>query len=100
MAPTTTAPRVAERPRADVLNRDFLEARARILDLAAALDRYERAPATSNGTATPDPRLDQLRRALEALLRPGTDRAEAVQQIFSLDYDPAWRSRFELDTAR
>ena len=31
------------RSKADVLNRDFLETRSRVLDLAAALDRLDRA---------------------------------------------------------
>ena len=37
----------------------------------------------------PDPRLAQIRQAMEALLEPGPGRAETVQRIFSLDYDPA-----------
>ena len=40
------------------------------------------------GTVHFDRRLAQLRQALEALLEPGPGRAETVQQIFSLEYDP------------
>ena len=83
------------RSKADVLNRDFLETRARILELAAALDRLDRAPLGT--TESPDSRLSQLRQGLEALLEPG--RAETVQRIFSLEYDPDWRARFELQPA-
>jgi hypothetical protein len=72
-----------------VLDRDFLEARARILDLAAVLDRVDRAPERHGHH--PDRRLGQLRQALEALLIPGPGRAETVQRLFSLDYDPHWR---------
>jgi hypothetical protein len=39
----------------------------------------------------PDPRLGHIRQALEALLKPGPDRAETIQLIFSLEYDSAWR---------
>jgi hypothetical protein len=40
--------------------------------------------------------LAQIRQALEALTVPGPGRAETVQRLFSLDYDPAWRERFGL----
>jgi hypothetical protein len=82
------------RSKADVLNHDFLESRAKVLELAAALDRLDRA--SRGGHETPDSRLAQLRQALEALLEPGPGRAETVQRIFSLEYDPRWRERFEL----
>ncbi len=82
------------RSKAEVLNRDFLETRSRVLDLAAALDRLDRAPRA--GTESPDSRLAQLRQAIEALLEPEHGRAETVQRIFSLEYDSDWRTRFEL----
>ena len=80
---------------AEVLNRDFLETRSRILDLAAALDRLDRAPGRSIDHP-PDRRLAQLRQALEALLEPGPGRAETVQRLFSLEYDPEWREKHGL----
>jgi hypothetical protein len=82
------------RSKADVLNRDFLESRSRVLELASALDRLDRAP--REGIETPDPRVAQLRQAIEALLEPGPGRAETVQRIFSLTYDPDWRDQFNL----
>lgn len=75
---------------ADVLNRDFLETRSRILEIAAALDRLDRAPGKAG--EHPDRRLAQLRQAIECLLEPGPGRAETVQHLFSLDYDPHWQS--------
>ena len=83
------------RTRAEVLNRDFLETRAKILELAASLDRVDRAQ-TVEGF---DPRRSQLRNGLEALLADEPGRAEIVQLIFSLEYDPEWRTRFELKTS-
>jgi hypothetical protein len=77
------------RDAAEVLDREFLTTRARILDLAAALDRLDRAPERHNHP--PDARLNQIRQALEALLVPEPSRAETVQVIFSLEYDPDWR---------
>ncbi len=75
-----------------VLNREFLEIRSRVLELAAALDRLDRAPERP-GAHPPDRRLAQLRQAIESLLEPGPGRAETVQRRFSLDYDPEWRGR-------
>ena len=49
------------------LDRDFLETRGKILEVAAVLDRIDRAP--SHHHEHPDPRLGQIRQALEALLR-------------------------------
>jgi hypothetical protein len=88
----------SRRSKADVLNRDFLETRCRILELAAALDRLDRAPRSA--AEAPDSRVAQLRQAIEALLEPGPGRAETIQRIFSLDYDPDWRARFELTETR
>lgn len=65
----------------------FLEARAKLLDVAAILDRIGRG-AGANGA--PDPRLAKVRQALDVLHDQTTARAERIQQIFSLDYDPTW----------
>jgi hypothetical protein len=81
-----------------ILDSDFLGIRYRILELAASLDRIDRAPERQGHR--PDPRLAQLRRGLEALLEPGPDRAETIQRIFSLDYDPEWMRRFEITSPR
>jgi hypothetical protein len=72
----------------DVLNREFLSLRGKLIEVAAALDRIGRA-----GGACEDPRVDQLRRGLELLAsaRDDNDRTEQVQLIFSLPYDPQWR---------
>jgi hypothetical protein len=69
-----------------VLDMFFLEARSKLLDLAATLDRLDRG----EGAAAADPRLERIRQALLALLQTEPGRAERVQQIFSLAYDPDW----------
>lgn len=87
------------RDAAEVLNRDFLESRSRILEIGAALDRLDRAPGRAGDP--PDRRLAQLRQAIEALLEPGPGRAETIQRLFSLDYDPSWQAKYGvLDTRR
>ena len=76
---------------ADVLDRDFLDLRTRLLDLAAGLDRIERG----GGSVDDDRRMIDLRKALSVLAGSGENRAEAIQLVFSLPYQPQWRSRFE-----
>ena len=71
-----------------------LELRGKILEIAAGLDRIERS---GGGEAVgDDTRLQQIDRALEALRQSGGDRAESIQMIFSLPYDPKWRATFAL----
>ncbi len=75
-------------PAARALDQFFLDARSRVLDLAATLDRIGRG--ADPAAALADPRAKLLRQALEVLLSDAPNRAEKVQQIFSLTYDPAW----------
>ncbi|MFO0800331.1 MAG: hypothetical protein U0804_22925 [Gemmataceae bacterium] len=75
-------------PAARALDQFFLDARSRVLDLAATLDRVGRG--ADPAAAAADPRAALLRKALEVLLSDAPNRAEKVQQVFSLAYDPAW----------
>ncbi|HWA97269.1 MAG TPA: hypothetical protein VG713_02200 [Pirellulales bacterium] len=81
---------MAARSKIDVLDREFLEVRAKLLELAAALDRLDRAA----GSVAGDPRLERISRGIGALQASGDNRAEQVQLIFSLEYDQAWRKKF------
>ena len=76
----------------EVLNREFLEIRCKILELAAAFDRLERA----EGTVADDPRVARLREALQVVLDETADRAEQVQMVFSRHYDEAWQEDFKI----
>jgi hypothetical protein len=66
----------------------FLEARSKLLDLAAILDRIGRGREASR--VDEDPRLAKIRQALEVLHDRSGGRAERIQQIFSLNYDSDW----------
>jgi hypothetical protein len=66
----------------------FLEARCKLLDLAAILDRISRGAGSSQ--VVNDPRLACIHQALEVLRDESGGRAERIQRIFSLDYDPSW----------
>jgi hypothetical protein len=77
----------------EVLNREFPEFRARLLQLAAALDRMDRAAGTPEG----DPRRQKIRDALAILLDDAApNRAERLQLLFSLPYDEDWKKEYEL----
>jgi hypothetical protein len=78
----------------EVLERDFLEARCKVLEIAAILDRIDRAPAGHGGHA--DPRVGHLRQALDALIESGPGRAETIQHIFSREFDPTWRETMKV----
>jgi hypothetical protein len=72
---------------AQVLDREFLTIRGKLLEVAAALDRIERG----QGSAAGDPRLEKIRETLAVLAQKGTNRAEQLQLIFSLPYASDWR---------
>jgi hypothetical protein len=74
----------------EILEREFLETRCKLLEVAAALDRLDRA----GGSVTGDPRRQKIDRALGVLVNADGNRAEQLQLLFSLDYDPDWRKRF------
>lgn len=79
---------VTSQSAARVLETYFLEARSKLLDVAAILDRIGRGSGT--GELAADPRLKRIQQALEVLQGSAGGRAERIQQIFSLDYDPKW----------
>ncbi len=72
----------------EILNREFLEVRAKLLQVAATLDRLERAP----GSTDDDPRRQKIARALAILSADCDDRAEQLQMLFSLPYDASWKN--------
>jgi len=75
-------------PAAKALDAYFLEARSKLLDLAALLDRVGRG--ADAAAVEGDPRLARIRQALEVLHDRSGGRAERIQQIFSIEYDPSW----------
>lgn len=83
---------MSNRQAEDVLNREFLELRAKVLELAASMDRLDRA----TGSVAEDTRMRKLREALAVVVDERGDRAEQVQLIFSRHYHPEWRKEFHL----
>jgi hypothetical protein len=65
-----------------VLDRYFLEHRAAVLDVAAFMDRLDRAQDDQDPAAM-EYRVEALRRALEVLQDGEGDRARRIQEVFS-----------------
>jgi hypothetical protein len=77
----------------EVLDREFLDMRAALLQLAAALDRIQRAPGALEKRDAPH---RQIREAMEILASTESDRVERIQLAFSLPYDRDWPARYDL----
>ena len=75
-------------PAEEALERYFLEARSKLLDLAAILDRIGRGHGAVRSVQ--DPRLERIREAIRVLGDASGGRAERIQQIFTLSYKPCW----------
>jgi hypothetical protein len=67
-------------PRPEVVNRYFLEHRAKLIDIAAFLDRVDRAEAQGEGE---DFRMAAFREALQILNRGESGRARRVLDLLS-----------------
>jgi hypothetical protein len=76
----------------DVFDQEFLPIRAKLLELAASLDRLDRASDTPDSEL----RLKQIQSAIEVLLRAKEGRAEQVQLIFSRPYENDWRDKLRM----
>lgn len=68
-------------PRDAVIDRYFMEHRAKLIDLAAFLDRIDRSEAPAN--ADEDFRLEALRRAITLLSDAEPQRARRILELFS-----------------
>lgn len=69
--------------------------RSKLLDIAAALDRIDRA---ADGVAIEDPRRGRIDEAIRILAEdsPSDERAKKLQNLFSRPYDAKWRREFGL----
>lgn len=70
---------------AQMLEREFLPLRGKLVEIAAALDRIERTGSIAHH------RLELIDQALAELRNGGGDRAERLQMLFSDPYDARWR---------
>lgn len=74
----------------EVLAQEFLQTRAKILEIAAFYDRLGQPhPAELDS-----PQLDLLRRGCQILNDDQPDKAARVQLLFSCQYEESWREQF------
>ena len=66
---------------AQVLDFYFLETRARLLEIAANLDRFDRA--RDSESLRDDSRMKFIQDSLRILQSSGPDRAERIQRLYS-----------------
>jgi hypothetical protein len=69
----------------EVLDAYFLEMRAKLIEIAATLDRLDRANAAHGEERIPpaDARLAFVHKALEILASSSANRAEQIQRLYS-----------------
>lgn len=75
----------------DILDREFLNIRCRLIEIASSLDRIDRGDSAE--AIQSDPRMTQLHQAVGILNDERPDRAERVQLVFSDPYDENWRAK-------
>ena len=75
----------------EILDREFLEMRARILELAACFDRIDRA----DGNVDDEPKMISLHKGIEILSGDG-ERAKLIQLLFSREYQENWAEEFNV----
>lgn len=72
-----------------VMEREFLQIRAKILEIAASLDRIDRAEGNCD-----DSQMDLVQKGIAILAGDSGEKAVEVQMLFSRQYDDQWRSQF------
>ena len=77
-----------------VLAREQFQIRAKLIELAAILDRIDRA----DGEVDHDPRMLEIQKSLEVLssLHGDNNRAAEIQMIYSRTFNAEWRTHFKL----
>ena len=78
-----------------ILTREQFKIRAKLIEIAAILDRIDRA----DGKVDHDVRLLEIRKSLEVLSGENSDsgRAAQIQMIYSKEFDPQWKKSLKLN---
>ena len=88
---------MANRSADAILDESILEVRAKILEIAATLDRIDRS--SDDGSPLSGDCLDRRKKldeAIRLLLSEGPDRAERLQLLFSRKYESSWREEMNI----
>jgi uncharacterized membrane protein len=78
-----------------IFDETYLTLRSKLIDIAANLDRIDRA---ADHESLDDPRRGKIDQAIQILASAhgDDDRAKQLQQLFSRPYDSKWRRDFGL----
>lgn len=83
---------------AEVLDESYLDVRAKLLEVAATLDRIDRAE--ESAAIVNDARRGQIDHAIAILSKSSDEavfsRATQIQQLFSRPYEADWRKTMEV----
>lgn len=81
----------------EIVDEVFLDVRAKLLEIAATLDRIDRA-VKDDGELDDESeaRRQKLLQATEILLSDEADRAERLQHLFSRPYQSDWREAMKI----
>ena len=80
-----------------ILDESYLAVRAKLLELAATLDRIDRSADEGSPLADhSEPRRARIDDAIRILLSEGPDRAERLQRLYSREYEADWRGQMQL----
>ena len=83
----------AERSAQQIVAEDFMIARARIVELAATLDRIERA----TGDVDDSKNMQLLMQGMHILCDDEVEKAKRVQLLMSRQYDPQWQTQMSIE---
>ena len=83
---------IVERTAQQVIADEFLIARAKILELAATLDRIER----SSGDVEDSIPMNLIAQGMHILCDEEVDKAKRVQLLMSRQYDPPWQNTMSI----
>lgn len=86
---------MSDRSAPEILQESFLEVRAKLLEIAATLDRIDRADESVNETSVAAKRA-QIDEAIQILLQDEFTRASDLQLLFSRQYDSTWRTQMDV----
>lgn len=78
-----------------ILTREQFKIRAKLIEIAAILDRIDRA----DGEVNHDVRMLEIRKSFEVLSGENSDggRAAQIQMIYSKEFDPQWKKSLKLN---
>lgn len=80
-----------------IFNETFLETRAKLLEVAATLDRIDRSSDDGEPLSeTAQPQRKLIDEAIQICVSNRSDRAERLQQLFSREYQSNWRNQMQI----